>query len=95
MNVARIADDWDRTSEDRCVRKLPQLTTIKHTFRRASEMSDRWSVTVTNVSREYLGVPNDKGFWVSYILLDGNFPDYHGHRLVVAQDELEVYTRFP
>jgi hypothetical protein len=28
-------------------------------------MSDRWSVTVTNVSREYLGVPNDKGFWVS------------------------------
>ena len=58
-------------------------------------MNDRWSVTVTNVSREYLGVPNDKGFWVSYILLDGNFPDYHGHRLVVAQDELEVYTRFP
>jgi hypothetical protein len=58
-------------------------------------MSDRWAVTVTNVSREYLGVPNDKGFWVSYILLDGNFPDYHGHRLVVAQDELEVYTRFP
>jgi hypothetical protein len=43
-------------------------------------MNDRWFVTVTNVSREYLGVPNDKGFWVSYILLDGNFPDYHGHQ---------------
>jgi hypothetical protein len=31
-------------------------------------MSDRWSVTVTNVSREYLwGSLDDKGFWVSTI----------------------------
>jgi hypothetical protein len=41
-------------------------------------MNDRWSVTVTNVSREYLGVPNDKGFWVSTLCSTVTFPTTTG-----------------
>jgi hypothetical protein len=41
-------------------------------------MSDRWSVTVTDVSREYLGVPNDKGFWVSISCSTVTFPTTTG-----------------
>ena len=56
---------------------------------------NRWSVVVTRVSREYLGVLNLDGFWIDYILLDGLYPDYHGNRYIKAQDELAVYVEFP
>lgn len=56
---------------------------------------NRRSIVVTRVSREYLGILNQDGFWVQYYVLDGIYPHYHGERYLRVADELAVYMKFP